>query len=186
MAAKEKKDNKDKKDKTEKAGKANPGLSLAVICIVILGLVSLPAMLLLLIGMLPTLGAFMMAGGGGRGAQALSVAFMNFAGCFPFLLKIIVNHMGFDKGIELIADPLVLVTIYATAGTGYIVDAFLSGYISTFLYSRAQVRLSQIEERQKELEQRWGPEVTGKIPLDEEGFPLPQDASRIVKKGGGR
>ncbi len=184
MAAKEKKA---KKEKNGKGGIANPGLSFSVICLVILGLVSLPALLLLLIGMLPTLGAVLAAGeGGGRGARALSVAFMNFAGCFPFLLKIIVSHMGFDKGIEIIADPMVLVMIYATAGMGYVLDAFLSGYISSFLFSRAQVRLVQIEARQKDLEQRWGPEVTGKIPLDEEGFPLPQDASRIVKKEGAR
>lgn len=161
----------EKKNGKNKPANSLSGLSFAVIVLVILGLVSIPAMLLLLIGMLPTLGAFVSVGSDeGKAARALSVTCLNFAGCFPFLLKIIANSMSLEKGLEIITDPLVIVVIYATAGAGYIVDALLSGYISSFLFTRAQARLAQIEKRQTALAERWGEEVTGRIPLDEDGF----------------
>lgn len=176
------KDNKGQdKNKKGKAVKAGPGLSFAVIMTVILGLISPPAMLLLMVGMLPTLGAFISTSGPGATARALSVTFMNFAGCVPFMLKIIAGGMGFEQGIELIANPLVIVTIYAAAGAGYIIDMFLTGVISGFLFSRGQARLGQIEVRQRDLEERWGPEVSGKIPLDEAGFPLSEPQKSVVQ-----
>ncbi|MGB3213399.1 MAG: hypothetical protein WBC26_01385, partial [Alphaproteobacteria bacterium] len=130
----------------------------------------LPTALLLILGMLPTVGA-MLSSKGEQKARAISVACMNFAGCFPFLLKLWAAGRTFERGIEIIMDPVVIIIIYSMAGVGYVIDILLSTYVSSFLYQRGRSRLSAIEVRQQELVQRWGQEVTGKVPLDEDGFP---------------
>lgn len=181
----------DKKKKKEggksDVAKGRPGLTLAVIMVVTLGLVSLPAMILLIVGMLPSLGAALgVSGREGYVWRALSVALMNFAGCFPFLLKLLVSGVTLEKGIDVIADPMVIAIIYGTAGCGYVIDAVLAGYMASFLYSRAQGRVVQVESRQKDLIERWGEEVTGRIPLDEEGFPIQEEKPALKKKQSGR
>lgn len=161
------------KKKAEDKGKKK-GLSLGyrilIISMIFAGLFSLPTALLLMLGMLPTAGA-MLSSRGEQRARVISVGCLNFAGCFPFLLKLWAAGRTFDRGIEIITDPVVIIIIYSLAGVGYVIDILLSTYVSSFLYQRGRSRLSAIESRQQELVQRWGPEVTGKVPLDEDGFP---------------
>ncbi|MBK6895533.1 MAG: hypothetical protein IPH06_02945 [Alphaproteobacteria bacterium] len=156
-------------EKTRKKG-LSLGYRILIISMIFAGLFSLPTALLLILGMLPTVGA-MLSSKGEQKARAISVACMNFAGCFPFLLKLWAAGRTFERGIEIIMDPLVIIIIYSMAGVGYVIDILLSTYVSSFLYQRGRSRLSAIEVRQQELVQRWGQEVTGKVPLDEDGFP---------------
>ncbi|MCB1682409.1 MAG: hypothetical protein H6858_08660 [Rhodospirillales bacterium] len=146
------------------------GYTILIVSIIFSGLFSLPTALMLIIGMLPTVGA-MLSSRGEQKARAISVACMNFAGCFPFLLKLWAAGRTFDTGIKIIANPVVFIIVYSMAAMGYLIDMFLAGYVASFLYQRGRARLVTIETRQQELVQRWGEEVTGKIPLDEEGFP---------------
>ncbi len=156
-------------DKGKKKG-LSLGYRILLISMIFAGLFSLPTALLLVVGMLPTVGA-MLSSKAEQKARVISVGCLNFAGCFPFLLKLWAAGRTFERGIEIITDPVVIIIIYCLAGVGYIIDILLSGYVSSFLYQRGRARLTAIEARQQELVQRWGQEVTGKVPLDEDGFP---------------
>ncbi len=145
--------------------------NIIIFSILLAFLFSLPSAMLLLVGMLPSMVAIFVSKGEVK-ARSLSVAFMNFAGCFPFLLKIWTSEFTIEKGIDLISDPFVIVFIYTSAGIGYVIDWGLSGYLQTFFYSRGHSRLRSIKKRQGDIVTRYGQEVTGKIPLDSEGFPI--------------
>ena len=80
----------------------------------------------------------------------------------------------------LITDPRTIIVMYSAAGIGYMIDWALSGIIATIMMQRATSRLKAIRERQEEMVVRWGPEVTGELLLDSEGFPL-EDAPPPAK-----
>ncbi|MCB9989630.1 MAG: hypothetical protein H6868_09930 [Rhodospirillales bacterium] len=137
----------------------------------IAAIVMLPTTVLLMVGMLPTLVAALF-GKYGRGSIALTVGAMNLAGCSPFLFHLGLHGHSMQLAFELILDPLNIVVIYGAAALGYLINWSLSGIVSTVIVQRSYARLEDIKKHQEALVKRWGEEVTGELPLDEDGFPL--------------
>ncbi len=128
---------------------------------------------LLLIGMLPTLAA-LFADRTKRKSKAIAIGTMNMAGCSPFLFSLWMNGNGFGEAVEIITDFWPVVIMYLAAATGYLINWSISGVIASVLYQRGQARQKTIKKLQKELVERWGPEVTGELSLDERGFAIAQ------------
>ena len=142
-----------------------------LIFLVIVSAVFLPTAFVLFIGLLPMVAAFFVDRSDKK-SKAVTVGAMNIAGCMPFLMQLWKGGHTLDNAFSIILDPMAIIVIYSAAGVGYIIDWSLSMMVASFLYDRGKARLAAIERRQTELVERWGKEVTGALPLDDQGFPF--------------
>ena len=140
----------------------------------IMSIVFLPTTILLFFGMMPTVVAAVI-GRGREGSRALTVGAMNFAGSFPFLLDIWTGENTIEQSGTMLFDPRTIVVMYCAAAVGYLVDWAVSGMVGNVMVQQAKSRITRIEELQADMEQRWGSEVTGDVPLDSQGFPVNDD-----------
>ena len=162
----------------KKKKKGGIGLQILLAVSLLGAVLFMPTTILLVFGMLPTLVAVLVDRGGGT--RAITVGSMNICGCIPFLLDLWMTSHSAEYAVGLITDPRTIIVMYSAAGIGYMIDWALSGIIATIMMQRATSRLKAIRERQEEMVVRWGPEVTGELLLDSEGFPL-EDAPAAAK-----
>jgi hypothetical protein len=173
--AKDKVDVKRQNKKAPVKGVSNAAVArMLLIFFVIAGLVFLPTTVLLLVGMLPTVAAFL-ASIKGNIARAYSVAATNFAGCFSYLIELWSSGHTFENSFQILINPISIIAMYSAAAFGYLLDWVLSGMVAAFIQQKGKSRLSAIKDRQKDMIEQWGHKVTGMMPLDEEGFPVKRD-----------
>jgi hypothetical protein len=126
--------------------------------------------IVLAVGMVPTFVAAIVDRSEGR-IRALTVGAINFAGCTPFIVEVFKKGNNIETAISYIIQPRTIVVMYFAAAMGYLIDWAMTGIVSSILVSKTKKRLKDIQKDQKDLIERWGPEVTGTMPLDEYGFP---------------
>ncbi len=146
-------------------------LRVIVIFMMLTGLIFLPTSIILIVGMLPTIVATLLDTHPEK-TKGVTVGAMNLAGCAPFIIQLWKSGQSPEHAMQVIFDPFAIVVIYAAAAVGYLIDWSLTGIVSTFLSQRARSRLNDINTQQKQLIERWGPEVTGELTLDAQGFPI--------------
>ncbi len=159
---------KEKKTKKSKASKGNVALKgrLFLICFVLLGLVFLPTSMLLLVGMLPSMVAFMFSMRG-SGFRASTVAAMNLAGCIPFVFKLWSLGHTFEMSVEILTGQQALIVMYTAAAFGFMIDWLVTGIVSSYLYQKGTLRMKAIKKRQKVIIGQWGRGVAaGFLPVD--------------------
>jgi hypothetical protein len=159
------------KKKSAKSGAMSGRLLLVLV--VIGAIVFLPTTILIMVGMLPSVVAILFSIRGSV-ARGYSVAATNFVGCFVFLLELWSTGNTFERSVDILLDPLTIVLMYGAAGFGYVLDWALSGLVANLVQQRGKTRLVNIRQRQQDLIEQWGRKVTGDIPLDEDGFPVPK------------
>jgi hypothetical protein len=125
---------------------------------------------ILAVGMVPTIVAAIVDRTEGR-MRSLSIGAINFAGCMPFLIEVFKKGNNLETAITYISQPRTIVVMYFAAAMGYLINWAMAGIVSSVMVQRTKSRLKEIQKTQNELTTRWGPEVTGTIPLDEFGFP---------------
>lgn len=138
---------------------------------IIMGVVFLPTSILLVVGMIPTFVAIMVDRTRDK-LKPLTVGAMNLAGCTPFILEMWTEGQSIDNALTYISEPRTVVVIYFAAAMGYLIDWAMTGIVAALMMERGRGRIKDIEKRQADLIERWGPEVTGDIPLDEYGFAI--------------
>ncbi len=156
--------------------KRGGGIPVLGIGAVITAVIFMPTTILLMIGMLPTVVAAVIDRSG-KGTKAITVGAMNIAGCTLYLLQLWTMGHTKENALMLISDPRNVITIYCAAGVGYMIDWMMAGIVTTIVIGKSKHRLEEIVRKQGELAARWGPEVTGDLPLDEYGFTI--DASPV-------
>lgn len=144
---------------------------LLMVFILIIGAVFLPVTVVLILGMLPSVIAFMIDMTRSK-SLALTVMLMNFITCFPFLMEVASGPLDLSVAYRILMEPVDIVIMFSGAAAGYFLDWSMAGISNVIMVSRAHNRLDQIDKRQKELIRRWGKEVTGEIELDPDGFPI--------------
>jgi hypothetical protein len=149
------------------------GIKLLAAMVIAFAAAFLPVTVTLVVGMLPSIAAFL-ADHSREKTRAVTVSLMNFVACFPFLLDVALAPQIMDSAYAVILNPLSIVIMYLGAVMGYFLDWTMAGISNVIMTTRAKQRLDMIARRQKELVRRWGPEVTGEIPVDQDGFPLHQ------------
>lgn len=152
-------------------------IKLLILCLIISGFIFLPTTILLIVCMMPTIAAFAVDKSVGKN-KTICVAFMNFAGAFPFLMEFWVEfgQQNLENALILIADPQTVIISYLLAAGGYAIDVAVTGIASTIIIDRSKARLKNAQKEKKKLEERWGEEVTGRHRLDDYGFavkPIP-------------
>jgi hypothetical protein len=157
--------------KKKKKGGAGGKVQIVLIFFILLSAVFLPTAFVMFIGLLPMVVAFFVDRSPKK-SKAITVGAMNLAGCMPFLLELWTTDHTLDRAFSIILNPMAIIVIYSAAVVGYLIDWALSIMVASFLYDRGVSRKAAIEKRQQELIERWGREVTGSLPLDEQGFPI--------------
>lgn len=154
-----------------KGRKSGLGASIIGVFSLVTAFVFMPTTVLLIFAMLPTVAAGLSDRMRGE-TRALTVGSMNLAGTTPFLLDLWMTGHNLDNAFAIVSDPKTIIVIYCAAGVGWIIDWAVTGIVATILQQGGVRRLQDIKDRQADLKERWGVEVTGDVPLDPYGFPL--------------
>ncbi|MEM7650974.1 MAG: hypothetical protein AAF204_02685 [Pseudomonadota bacterium] len=171
-----------KKAANKKGAKKQKGFTSAqktqmfMIVTLMMSIAFLSSAMILFIGLLPTFVAFFVDRTKKK-TKAVTVGAMNLAGCMPFLMELWMSETTMTKAFSIVLDPMAIIVMYSAAGVGYIIDWALTLIVAGVLFQRGTSRKKAIEKRQAELIERWGEEVSGRIPIDAEGFPLDDTAN---------
>ena len=152
-------------------GPAAGSWKLMLVVFIVMAAVFLPSSILLFVGMMPTLVAAL-TDWSPRRTRAITVGAMNLAGCSPFLFQLWSKGHTFEASVDIFTNPEAIIVMYGAAAIGYLIDWSVSGLVAGIVYQQGQARKKAIKKRQADLIERWGPEVTGEMPLDPDGFPL--------------
>ncbi len=126
--------------------------------------------IILAVGMIPTVVAAIVDKTEGK-MRTMTVGAINFAGCTPFMIDVFKQGNSIETAITYIVQPQTIVVMYFAAGMGYTIDWAMTGIVSSLMVQKGKKRRKDIIKAQKDLVDRWGPEVTGTLTLDEYGFP---------------
>jgi len=124
--------------------------------------------ILLAIGMMPTIIVQFIDRSPER-TKILTIGFMNFAGCFPFCMDILLKQGDLPT---ILMNPVNIIIMFGSAALGRLIEWGVVGFVAGLMVQKGRARLIDIKKTQEALVKKWGPEVTGEMPLDEYGFPL--------------
>ncbi len=131
------------------------------ITIIALAILAAPTVIFVLVGMVPTIVAFIIDRSRKRYAT-ICVGGMNFSGVFFFLLEL---WFGGDHTIAhamgILSNVFALAIIFSAAGFGWLLFLAIPPVVATFLTVMAQRRVAHLRTRQREIIEEWGEEVTG-------------------------
>ena len=127
-------------------------------------LISLPSMILILFGMVPTLFAWIVDKSEKKYAM-FSILGMNFTGLFPFLMDIWFEDHTTKAAIAVLSSLIDLIIIYGAAGFGFIMFIALPPVITTFLMAISERRITALISNQKKIAEEWGQEIIADFEL---------------------
>lgn len=155
-----------------------------IIWIIIISLlmmvISLPTVLLVFFGMLPTIVAWIIDRSAERYAT-FCVGGMNISGVFPFLGDIWFKDHSVDAAIAVMTNVFDLMVIYGAAGFGWMVFIAVPPVVTTFLQVMLQRRVTVLRTNQSKIIEEWGEDVTKVLEIAKEagvpvdGAPLPAE-----------
>jgi hypothetical protein len=128
-------------------------------------IISPPTIMVLFIGMLPSMVAAIIDRSDER-YFAYSVAAFNFCGVFPFILELWLGPHTIAAATDTITDVFTLVIMYGAAAFGWVVYQTVPPVIAQVLASLAQRRINTLRAQQRKIVEEWGPGVSGE-PEDE-------------------
>ena len=117
------------------------------------------SIVLLLVGLLPTMVAFIIDKSSGKYAT-LCVGAMNIAGIFPSIYKLWTGQNNFTQAIQIISNIFDLVIMYGGAGFGWILYIIIPSVVSALLNVIAERRISRLRSQQRDLISEWGKDVS--------------------------
>lgn len=163
---------------TSKKSKAKKQVKFKDVIFVVSSLVTMlvffPTTIVIFIGMLPTLVAYIVDRSIEKN-KTFTIGALNFAGCFPYLLTLWTKDNSIDGAVDIIQSPKAIIVMYTLAGIGYIINWAVTIMVSSLMVQKSQMRLKRIENEKNFLEERWGEEVNGKYDLDHHGFPIQKE-----------
>ena len=139
---------------------------------------SLPSLIVLSVGLLPTGVAFIIDRSDHK-SGTFCVGGMNLTGVLPFIIKLWSGTHTVAAAIEIISDIFSLLIMYAAAGFGWMMFLAIPPVIQSFLAVISQTRLKVLRANQKKIIEEWGPEVVA-IPDDLMVEDLQEDNAEIT------
>ena len=137
------------------------------------GIVSPSSLLILSLGMLPSLVAYFCD----RTEQKYAlfcVGGLNFCGTFPFILKLTDDH-SFSAAMHIMSDVFSLAIIFAAAGFGWMMFLSIPPVVSSFLTVLAESRVKTLRVIQKRIVDEWGSDVSESDGTETEEIPLVEE-----------
>lgn len=148
-----------KAPKTEKKGGGGFWAQILVmLALTALVLVSLPTVVVMLFGMMPSVVAYVIDRSPQK-YQTFSVGAMNFCGVFPYVYKVWSAGGGMGKAIATLTDVFVLLVMYGSAAFGWMLFALIPPVIVSFMRVVNERRIAELRDKQKELIEEWGQDI---------------------------
>lgn len=122
--------------------------------------IAAPALIVLVVGMVPTAVALSVD----RDPQklgAVSVAAMNFAGSSPYLVGMVFGDASLSHALELITNVFVLAVIYSAAAAGWLLVLALPPVTTIVLRIITDARIDALRKEQAQLVEDWSEAVSG-------------------------
>jgi len=144
-----------------KISKFSDGTLRPLLWVVLLSIILLKfpeSIILLLVGLLPTMVAFIVDKSFGKCAT-LCVGAMNIAGIFPSIFELWSEKNSFAQAFQIITNVFDLVIMYGAAGFGWILYIIIPSAVSTVLHIVAQRRIARLRNSQRNLISEWGKNV---------------------------
>ncbi len=122
-----------------------------------------PIAAMIVLGLAPTLVALAFDHGAFKRPRLVTLACFNFAGAFPFLLRLWRSHDTVTDFFRMISDIYTWAVIYGAAAFGAGLLWVGPALAAIVLQAINQDRIRQLEKRQKALVREWGPEIADTI-----------------------
>lgn len=151
--------------------KVHPKIMAFLMLFLVSSILFLPSTIVFFFGMMPTWA--MLASDKSYGKlKSLSIGMLNFAGVSYVLMMLWRMGHTVDTAIEVMMQAHNLIIMYVSAAIGFAVRSAMTGIVATILLEQTKLRHKYVKKRLEKLQERWGYEVTGKVPLDAYGFPI--------------
>lgn len=122
-------------------------------------MVLFPGMVLLaLVGMLPTIVAFIIDKAPKKYA-AFCVAGMNISGVFPAVLDLWQGANNIKASMAIITNVFELTVMYAAAAFGWLIYMAIPPVVAALMAIAAQQRIMQLRANQREMINEWGQDI---------------------------
>ncbi len=145
----------------KKGGQSGAGRMFMTVALLALIPFSLPTMLLLFAGMLPTLVAALTDRSNSRYAW-ICVGGLNFAGLSPAVLTLWFGHHEITYALHLVTNVRVMLMAYMAAAAGWGLYFLAPPIVLTVMAATSKRRASSLHSQLKKLEEEWGNEVQSK------------------------
>lgn len=139
-----------------KRGRSN--LTWILLVLTFLVVLAGPTMILLLLGMLPTLVALIIDRTKQK-SNSLCVGSINFIGVFPYIMGLWGGMNDFTAAFTIVGDIFNLLVMYSAAAFGWFLFLTMPSIISSFVLVLQQRKVAQLRGEQKDLIDEWGAEV---------------------------
>jgi hypothetical protein len=123
-----------------------------------ISLMIVPTMIVLGVALVPTGVAFLLERRKGF-YGGLTVGAMNLAGCAPFLADLWFDGHTVQAAVGIITNVFAWMSFYGAALFGWAIYSTTPSVVSTFMAMTAGRRITAMRDQQKELVQKWGPDV---------------------------
>lgn len=155
-------------DEKAEGGKKKGGGFKIILLMVVCGAASpffMPTILLLLVGMTPTMVALFTDTERDR-STATSIGFMNFAGVTPFILDLMIKGQSMDNLMHILREPNNWLVMLGAAFVGWLILSSVPQAMTTFTLARGEAKLKILKQNLEQLKTTWGPDVATTKPLD--------------------
>ncbi len=122
----------------------------------IVGIITMPVFLLLLIGLLPTI--TILITDPKNTSKLIIIGAFNLAGVFMYLIRIL-NEFTLDTTIDILTNIFNLVIIFGSAAIGFIIYVEIPNFFVFINKVSAKKRLAGIESKLAKLTEEWGQET---------------------------
>lgn len=147
-----------------KGGQASTGRLFMTVALLALIPFSLPTMMLLFAGMLPTLVAALTDRSSSRYAW-ICVGGLNFAGLCPAVLTLWFGHHEITYALHQVTSVRVMLMAYVAAAGGWALYFIAPPIVMTVMAATSKRRASSLHSQLKKLEEEWGNEVRSKAAM---------------------
>ena len=149
----------------------NPRILFLLVVLAAVIVLFAPTAMVTFFGLMPTWAV--MAGDRSRGKlKTLAVGAVNFGGVSYVLMELWAVGHSFDNATLALMNTKNLIIMYFSAAAGFAVQRAMTGIVSAFILENTKRRHKKLTTMMAKLEERWGTEVNGSIPLDHNGFPI--------------
>jgi hypothetical protein len=116
---------------------------------------SLPTILVMFVGLLPTIVAAVVERGTNRYAW-VCVGGLNFAGLAPWLFSLWFGHHTLGFALEQVTNITMLLVAYGAAGIGSALYLAMPPVVATIMSATSQSRAVGLHATQRKLVEQWG------------------------------
>ena len=138
-----------------KQGQLTLWLSVGFVGLVIM---SLPTVMLIFFGMLPTIVSAIIDRTPKRNAT-FCVGGINLCGVFPYMMELWVGDNSMEWAMRILTDVFSLLVMYGAAAFGWMIFQSLPPVVATFVTVLAQSRVASLRSTQRQLIDEWGKDV---------------------------